>query len=89
MIQPVFLDHLINIASNLLMLSHWDERGIGWARENPVPDIDDTVMGLRILGLHGYNASSGILRCATVFTPVCMCQVCRLFQVIEFLNVQH
>ena len=64
MIQPVLLDHLINIASNLLsqklMRSHWDERGIGWARQNPVPDIDDTVMGLRLLRLHGYsNVSSG------------------------------
>ena len=57
-------DHLINIASNLLsqklMRSPWDERGIGWARQNPVPDIDDTVMGLRLLRLHGYsNVSSG------------------------------
>lgn len=42
--------------------SHWDERGIGWARENPVPDIDDTVMGLRILRLHGYNVSSDVLK---------------------------
>ena len=55
-------DQLINI-SNLvswkLMHRHWDERGIGWARENPVRDIDDTAMGLRILRLHGYNVSSG------------------------------
>nr|ACC54559.1 putative abietadiene synthase [Pinus densiflora] len=43
--------------------SHWDERGIGWARENPVPDIDDdTAMGLRILRLHGYNVSSDVLK---------------------------
>uniref|UniRef100_F2XFB2-2 Isoform 2 of Bifunctional levopimaradiene synthase, chloroplastic n=1 Tax=Picea sitchensis TaxID=3332 RepID=F2XFB2-2 len=42
--------------------SHWDERGIGWARENLVPDIDDTAMGLRILRLHGYNVSSDVLK---------------------------
>ena len=35
-----------------------DERGIGWA-DNPIADIDDTAMGLRILKLHGYDVSSG------------------------------
>eukprot|EP00253_Pinus_taeda_P036131 PITA_36131 len=42
--------------------SHWDERGIGCGRENPVADIAVTSMGLRILRLHGYNVSSDVLR---------------------------
>nr|UPQ49781.1 levopimaradiene synthase [Phylloglossum drummondii] len=33
------------------------ETGIGWARENPVHDIDDTCMAFRILRLHGYDVS--------------------------------
>nr|WJJ50359.1 diterpene synthase 5 [Cephalotaxus harringtonia] len=41
---------------------YWDERGIGWARENTVGDIDDTAMGLRLLRLHGYNVSSDALK---------------------------
>nr|QWV53998.1 copalyl diphosphate synthase-like 2 [Chamaecyparis formosensis] len=41
---------------------YWDERGIGWARDNAVGDIDDTAMGLRILRLHGYNVSSDALK---------------------------
>jgi len=42
--------------------SHWEERGIGRARENPVADIDVTAMGLRILRLHGYDISSDVLK---------------------------
>ncbi|KAJ7552056.1 hypothetical protein O6H91_06G040000 [Diphasiastrum complanatum] len=29
----------------------------GWARENPVHDVDDTCMGFRLLRLHGYDVS--------------------------------
>ena len=85
MVQSVFLDHLINIASNLLspkmMRSHWEERGIGWARENPVPDIDDTVMGLRILRLHGYNVSSGKMM-MPMYRTVFSCQVFDSFRLL-------
>nr|AFE61356.1 copalyl diphosphate synthase [Taiwania cryptomerioides] len=42
--------------------SYWEERGIGWARENAVGDIDDTVMGLRLLRLNGYNVSSDAMK---------------------------
>eukprot|EP01018_Ginkgo_biloba_P040662 Gb_08093 [translate_table: standard] len=35
------------------------KRGMGWARCNPILDVDDTSMGLKILRLHGYNVSSG------------------------------
>ncbi|GLJ48427.1 hypothetical protein SUGI_1022160 [Cryptomeria japonica] len=41
---------------------YWNDRGIGWARENAVGDIDDTVMGLRLLRLSGYNVSSDALK---------------------------
>ena len=56
------LDKFINgrfFLSPESLRSHWDERGIGRARENPVADIDVTAMGLRILRLHGYDVSSG------------------------------
>ncbi|KAJ7552053.1 hypothetical protein O6H91_06G039800 [Diphasiastrum complanatum] len=36
---------------------YWTETGIGWARENPVHDVDDTCMGFRLLRLHGYDVS--------------------------------
>eukprot|EP01018_Ginkgo_biloba_P005364 Gb_14808 [translate_table: standard] len=36
-------------------------RGVEWARCNPIPDVDDTAMGLRIWRLHGYNISSDVL----------------------------
>nr|QWV53997.1 copalyl diphosphate synthase-like 1 [Chamaecyparis formosensis] len=42
--------------------SYWNDRGIGWARENAVGDIDDTVMALRLLRLSGYNVSSDALK---------------------------
>nr|H8ZM73.1 RecName: Full=Bifunctional cis-abienol synthase, chloroplastic; AltName: Full=Diterpene synthase TPS4; Short=AbdiTPS4; Flags: Precursor [Abies balsamea]AEL99953.1 diterpene synthase TPS4 [Abies balsamea] len=42
--------------------SCWDERGIGWAKDSPIADIDDTAMGLRILRLHGYNVSPDVLK---------------------------
>eukprot|EP01018_Ginkgo_biloba_P040752 Gb_31182 [translate_table: standard] len=31
------------------------KRGMGWVRCNPILDVDDTAMGLKILRLHGYN----------------------------------
>ncbi|KAJ7553191.1 hypothetical protein O6H91_06G087400 [Diphasiastrum complanatum] len=36
---------------------YWTETGIGWTRENPVHDLDDTCMGFRLLRLHGYDVS--------------------------------
>ncbi|GLJ48438.1 hypothetical protein SUGI_1022410 [Cryptomeria japonica] len=42
--------------------TYWDDRGIGWARDNAVGDIDDTAMALRILRLHGYKVSSDALK---------------------------
>nr|AFU73872.1 putative monofunctional diterpene synthase [Pinus contorta] len=42
--------------------SHWDERGIGWGREDDLAVIDVTAMGLRILRLHGYNVSADVLK---------------------------
>ena len=36
---------------------HWTEKGICWARNSEVQDVDDTSMAFRLLRLHGYNVS--------------------------------
>ncbi|KAL5055432.1 hypothetical protein RYX36_036114 [Vicia faba] len=36
---------------------YWTEKGICWARNSEVQDIDDTAMGFRLLRLHGHNVS--------------------------------
>ncbi|XP_042379535.1 ent-copalyl diphosphate synthase 1-like [Zingiber officinale] len=41
---------------------YWTEDGICWAKESRVFDIDDTSMGFRLLRLHGYPVSPGVLR---------------------------
>ena len=38
---------------------YWTEKGICWARNSNVQDIDDTAMGFRLLRLHGYQVSAG------------------------------
>ncbi|KAH6796575.1 hypothetical protein C2S52_021129 [Perilla frutescens var. hirtella] len=35
----------------------WTNKGIGWARNTNVEDVDDTAMGFRLLRLHGYDVS--------------------------------
>ncbi|KAJ7950505.1 Copalyl diphosphate synthase [Quillaja saponaria] len=37
---------------------YWTEKGIGATRDSDVPDVDDTVMALRLLRLHGYDVSA-------------------------------
>ncbi|XP_028804189.1 ent-copalyl diphosphate synthase, chloroplastic [Neltuma alba] len=39
---------------------HWTEKGICWASNSNVQDIDDTAMGFRLLRLHGYEVSSNV-----------------------------
>eukprot|EP01018_Ginkgo_biloba_P030117 Gb_06621 [translate_table: standard] len=41
---------------------NWRETGIGWTRKISYADIDDTIMGLRMLRLHGYDVSSDVLK---------------------------
>ncbi|PON84203.1 Ent-copalyl diphosphate synthase [Trema orientale] len=41
---------------------YWTEKGICWARNSNVHDIDDTSMGFRLLRLHGYNVSADVFR---------------------------
>eukprot|EP01018_Ginkgo_biloba_P010669 Gb_38829 [translate_table: standard] len=41
--------------------SYWKQRGIGWARESPVADLEITAMGLRILRLYQYDVSPDVL----------------------------
>lgn len=36
---------------------YWTPRGIAWAKESNVFDVDDTAMGFRLLRLHGYKVS--------------------------------
>ncbi|XP_057967946.1 ent-copalyl diphosphate synthase 1-like isoform X2 [Malania oleifera] len=39
---------------------YWTERGICWARNTPVHDIDDTAMGFKLLRLHGFDVSADV-----------------------------
>ena len=41
------------------MFRYWTEKGICWARNSSVHDIDDTAMGFRLLRLYGYKVSAG------------------------------
>ncbi|KAL5561684.1 hypothetical protein UlMin_031431 [Ulmus minor] len=41
---------------------YWDEKGICWARNSSVQDIDDTAMAFRLLRLHGYKVSSDVFQ---------------------------
>ncbi|KAL3517580.1 hypothetical protein ACH5RR_020169 [Cinchona calisaya] len=39
---------------------YWTDKGICWARNTRVHDIDDTAMGFRLLRLHGYTVSADV-----------------------------
>nr|QIA61387.1 terpene synthase 2 [Chiococca alba] len=39
---------------------YWTDKGICWARNSKVEDIDDTAMGFRLLRLHGYMVSADV-----------------------------
>ncbi|KAL1547239.1 Gly-Xaa carboxypeptidase [Salvia divinorum] len=41
---------------------YWTEKGICWARNSEVQDIDDTAMAFRLLRLHGYEVSADVFR---------------------------
>ncbi|GAB2213843.1 hypothetical protein Droror1_Dr00018164 [Drosera rotundifolia] len=41
---------------------YWTVRGICWARNSDVQDIDDTAMGFRLLRLHGYDVSADVFK---------------------------
>lgn len=41
---------------------YWSEKGLCWARNSEVRDIDDTAMGFRLLRLHGYKVSPDVFR---------------------------
>ncbi|RLM78351.1 hypothetical protein C2845_PM12G17950 [Panicum miliaceum] len=41
---------------------HWSDEGIGFTWDCMVRDIDDTVMGFRLLRQHGYHVSTGALK---------------------------
>ncbi|PQQ16893.1 ent-copalyl diphosphate synthase chloroplastic [Prunus yedoensis var. nudiflora] len=39
---------------------YWTEKGICWARNSEVQDIDDTAMAFRLLRLHGHHVSADV-----------------------------
>lgn len=39
---------------------HWTEKGICWARNSEVQDVDDTAMAFRLMRLHGYDISPSV-----------------------------
>ncbi|KAH7516567.1 hypothetical protein FEM48_Zijuj10G0148700 [Ziziphus jujuba var. spinosa] len=39
---------------------YWTDKGICWARNTKIEDIDDTAMGFRLLRLHGYKVSADV-----------------------------
>ncbi|KAK3415798.1 hypothetical protein EUGRSUZ_H01472, partial [Eucalyptus grandis] len=39
---------------------YWSDKGISWARNSNVADIDDTSMGFKLLRLHGYEVSAEV-----------------------------
>ncbi|KAK4482273.1 hypothetical protein RD792_009425, partial [Penstemon davidsonii] len=41
---------------------YWTSKGICWARNSVVQDIDDTSMGFRLLRLHGYQVSADVFK---------------------------
>ncbi|KAB1203283.1 hypothetical protein CJ030_MR8G019421 [Morella rubra] len=41
---------------------YWTDKGICWARNSEVSDIDDTAMGFRILRLHGHEVSADVFQ---------------------------
>ncbi|XP_054815070.1 ent-copalyl diphosphate synthase, chloroplastic-like isoform X2 [Prosopis cineraria] len=41
---------------------YWTDKGICWARNSNVQDIDDTAMGFRILRLHGREVSANVFK---------------------------
>nr|AGF69544.1 ent-copalyl diphosphate synthase [Salvia miltiorrhiza] len=41
---------------------YWTEKGICWARNSEIQDIDDTAMGFRLLRLHGYEVSADVFK---------------------------
>ncbi|KAK8959283.1 hypothetical protein KSP40_PGU017491 [Platanthera guangdongensis] len=44
------------------VFKYWSEKGLCWARNSKVHDIDDTAMGFRLLRLHGYSVSPEVFR---------------------------
>lgn len=51
--------YLNNVVKNNSNFRYWNEKGLGSGRNAPVPDVDDTAMGFRLLRLNGYDVSPG------------------------------
>ncbi|KAG9443573.1 hypothetical protein H6P81_014913 [Aristolochia fimbriata] len=40
---------------------HLKEEGVSWGKDNPIPDVDESSMTLRLLRLHGYPITPDVL----------------------------
>nr|APJ36374.1 copalyl diphosphate synthase 4 [Isodon rubescens] len=41
---------------------YWTDKGICWARNTNVQDVDDTAMGFRLLRMHSYDVSTDVFK---------------------------
>ncbi|KAL9661274.1 hypothetical protein QQ045_026098 [Rhodiola kirilowii] len=41
---------------------YWNEKGLSWTEPSPLKDLDDTVMGFRLLRLYGFHVSPDVIR---------------------------
>ncbi|KAI6695564.1 hypothetical protein NL676_023274 [Syzygium grande] len=41
---------------------YWSDKGICWARNSRISDIDDTAMGFRLLRLHGHEVTADVFQ---------------------------
>ncbi|KAL1351503.1 ent-copalyl diphosphate synthase, chloroplastic [Arachis hypogaea] len=57
-ISRYFGQHIKNCLS--YVFNYWTEKGICWAKNSSVQDIDDTAMGFRLLRLHGYKMPANV-----------------------------
>ncbi|ONK68136.1 uncharacterized protein A4U43_C05F7820 [Asparagus officinalis] len=63
-IQRLGIDHYFkDEISDTINYVHMNigEKGVSWGRDNPIPDVDDTCMALRLARLHGLPVSSEVL----------------------------
>ncbi|XP_058739280.1 ent-copalyl diphosphate synthase, chloroplastic [Vicia villosa] len=56
-----FFHHEIKECMNYVS-RYWTEKGICWARNSNVQDIDDTAMAFRLLRLHGHQVSADVFK---------------------------
>lgn len=60
----------------LINVRYWSDKGICWARNSRISDLDDTAMGFRLLRLHGCQVSPGkpFIRASLLYNGITTCQ---------------